>query len=178
MKNTFELGDELIDSRDVISRLEELEDELGDLTLELEDTRSELSMAKAKRISLHMRSSASESEKEALDELIEKLENEVDYAEFFLNDWENKDEYDDLISLSKQGENSSDWSYGETLILETYFTQYIKELISDCYEFPEELDRNQWPWRHLKMNWEDAAEEALVDYSEICVGRYTYLIRA
>ena len=41
---------------------------------------------------------------------------------------------------------SEDWEYGETLIRDSYFETYAKELAGECYEIP-----NTWP--HRCIDW-------------------------
>lgn len=117
-------GDDVIDSRDVIARLEELSD-AEELT---EDESEELAQLKA---------------------LAEE-------AEGYL----------------------ADWTYGETLIKDDYFTDYIKELIKDCYAMPKEMESGDWPWRHVTIDYEAAAEEAKQDYASVMFGSDEYWIRS
>lgn len=42
---------------------------------------------------------------------------------------------------------------------------------------PKELNSGDWPWRHVKVDYEAAAEEAKVDYIEFDWDGVTYLIR-
>jgi hypothetical protein len=123
--------DDVIDSRDVIARIEEVRDllDLGSVT--------------------------------------------------FTND-ERRDAALELAALEKLAEEASgspDWNYGETLIRESYFTDYIEQLIDDCYEMPKELNSGEWPWRHVTVDYEAAAEEAKADYIECDFDGETYLIR-
>ena len=75
--------------------------------------------------------------------------------------------------MNEQGENDvSDWSYGETLISEGYFTEYAKELAHDIG-----LVRDDGKWSHDHIDWEAAASELLHDYTEIDIGGGTYLVR-
>ena len=69
-----------------------------------------------------------------------------------------------------------DW-YPVTLIRDSYFTDYIEELISDCYEMPEQVNSGQWPYRHITIDYEAAADEAKADYMEIEIDGTTYLYR-
>jgi len=85
-----------------------------------------------------------------------------------------KKNYDELKTWTQPFENASDWQYGETLINEDYFTQYIEELIDDCYEMPKEINSGNWPWCHVTIDYEAAANEAKVDYIE----ENGFLIRA
>ena len=126
MSNTISNADDVIDSRDVIARIEELE--------ELESGK-------------HL-------DKSELEEL------------------------DKLRALASEGESSPDWPYGEQLIAESYFTQYIEELINDCYEMPKEFNSGNWPYRHMTIDYEAAANEAKIDYMEVDFDGVAFLIRA
>lgn len=128
MTSTISNSDDMIDSRDVIARIEELEssqvDDPGSWTLE------------------------------------------------------DHDELMALRELASDGEDSPDWTHGETLIRESYFTDYIRDLINECYEMPKEFGSGSWPYRHMTIDYEAAAEEAKVDYSEVDFDGVTYLIRS
>lgn len=83
-----------------------------------------------------------------------------------------------LVALKSEAEHSPDWNYGETLIRESYFEDYIEQLIDDCFpEVSKALSSGEWPMRHLKLDIEDAANEAKQDYFEIEFNGATYLIR-
>lgn len=84
----------------------------------------------------------------------------------------------DLRKVRDQAEGSPDWPYGEQLISDDYFVEYIKELIADCYgPFPQGMGSGEWPWRHLKFDYEEAAEEAKADYIDVDFAGQTYWIR-
>jgi hypothetical protein len=88
-------------------------------------------------------------------------------------------EYDALKKLADDAASCPDWAYGETLIRESYFEEYIEQLIDDCYpEVSKALSSGEWPMRHLKLDIEDAANEAKADYIEVDFNGSTYLIRA
>ena len=73
---------------------------------------------------------------------------------------------------------NSDADEGETIIAESYFVDYIKELIDDCYALPKELTSGEWPYRHITINYEAAAEEAKADYAELTFRGRTFYIQA
>ena len=84
-------------------------------------------------------------------------------------------EHDQLVELkelqSECEEISPDWEYGVTLIEYTYFTEYIKELVEDCY-----MGHGQMP-DFVAIDWERTAETCKIDYTEVeCFGS-TYYIR-
>ena len=83
-----------------------------------------------------------------------------------------------LLKVQEQSEGYSDWEYGEALIRDSYFTDYIAELIKDCYELPKEFNSGAWPWRHITLDYEAAADEAKDDYTWIDFDGVTYLIRS
>lgn len=83
-----------------------------------------------------------------------------------------------LEAVAYAGESSPDWQYGTSLIRDSYFTEYIRELIHDCYEMPKELDSGAWPFRHMKIDYQAAADEARADYFELDFNGVTYLVCA
>ena len=68
------------------------------------------------------------------------------------------------------------WEYGAEFIPEDEFTGYIKDLISDAYAdvTPKSDD---WPYRHMTMDYDAAADEAKSDYDEVELAGVTYLVR-
>ena len=100
--------------------------------------------------------------------------------------WDNTDEGKELSMLLELMEGMKgyggdeqwrgDW-YPITLIRESYFTDYIKELIHDCYEMPKEMNTGAWPYRHMTIDYEAAADEAKGDYNELEIDGVTYFYR-
>ena len=159
--DTIDNTQEYIDSRDVIARIEYLEGVRQDLEDELEVAQDELEHA------------TSEQEEQDAQERIEE-------AEFDLHQFDDGDEGEELEvlkALQDEAKDSPDWEYGETLIHEDSFTDYIEELINDCYNLPKELDSGEWPYRHMTIDYEAAAEEAKQDYLEVDFAGETYYIR-
>lgn len=113
----------IIDSRDVIARIAELEAESG-----------------------------------GLDDELDELEQE---------------ELTALRELASEGETLADWPHGETLIRDSYFEDYARELADDIGA----IDSNaSWPLNHI--DWKAAAEELQVDYTEIDYDGVTYWARS
>lgn len=163
MNATFEWGDDVIDSRDIITLQEEMSDELDTLKEVLETREDDYLCYKT----------------DGGDDptIIEDMIEAINDAKSDLDNFE-MDDFNTLNELVSEGESSPDWSYGETLIHESYFEDYIKDMINECWEMPKEIDSGKWPWRHMEMNWADAAEEAKQDYMTISFGDETYYIRA
>ena len=83
-----------------------------------------------------------------------------------------------LLKVQEQAEDCADWEHGEVLIRELCFTDYIKELIADCYSMPKEFESGAWPWRHMTLDYQAAADEAEYDYTRIDFDGVDYLIRS
>lgn len=78
-----------------------------------------------------------------------------------------------LRAVADQGEGYGDWAHGEALIRDSYFVTYAQELADDIGA----IDRNaQWPVNHI--DWDAAAEELKVDYTEIDFDGVTYWMRS
>jgi len=105
-------------------------------------------------------------------EIIERLEELEELSEQFGSDLpeELREELDTLRAVNEDGQGFSDWEYGEVLIHFDHFTDYIREMVEDCYDVPQ-----GWPFCHI--DWDAAAQAASVDYSEILLGNQTFLIR-
>ena len=161
MATTYDWTEDTIDSRDIISRHEELEDLKSDLESAIDEAEEELQ----------------DNLNASPDELNDYKSNLFE-AQDDLKNFEFEDELQLLKYVISEGEGSPDWQYGEGLIKESHFTDYIQELINDCYEMPKEFESGKWPWNNMTMDWEAAADEAKADYFEIEIGDNTYYIRA
>lgn len=94
-------------------------------------------------------------------------------------DIDEREELEALKALAAECEDcSSDWQYGEQLILRSYFEQYISDLIDECYDLPKDINCGSWPYNHLSFDIEAAAIEAEQDYTEVTFGGVEYLIRS
>lgn len=156
MSNTITNQDDTIDSRDIIERIEELEAALE---------------------AAHKEETTEGSTNLDFDEWVDVVIKDQSAAHAH-EYWEEAKELKALKALAEEASSSPDWIHGETLINEDYFTAYIEQLIDDCYEMPKEMNSGNWPYRHMTINYEEAAEEAKVDYMEVDFDGTTYLIRA
>ena len=109
-------------------------------------------------------------------ERIEELESERETLTAL--DDENGEELKALKALAAECEHVADWVHGEQLIREDYFTQYIEDLIDDCYQLPKELTSGNWPYRHITIDYQAAADEVKVDYEKVDFDGVTYFIRS
>ena len=116
-------------------------------------------------------------------EIIERIE-ELE-AELEDSDNHSEDDFADMArelaalkALASEAEDSPDWQYGETLIHDSYFTEYTEQLIDDCYpEVSKALASSDWPMTCLKMDYEKAARDLKVDYMPVEFNGSTYWIR-
>jgi chromosome segregation ATPase len=156
------IGDDIIDSRQVIARLDELQDEHEGLKEALGEWQEALS-------ELADDESATEDDKE-------KAQAEYDDADSALSDWleENESEFEALKTLNEVGESyAGDWDHGATLVLDSYFEDYARQLAEDIHG--GEMRNASWPFDHI--DWNAAAEALKADYTEIEVDGESYWVR-
>jgi hypothetical protein len=162
---------DIMDSRDIIARIEELESDRDSLVETIDEAESEVEAITASRVHYvdadHLREITAE-----LDTAKDKLTS----AKKDLEDW--KDSYDgqeleELTALAEEASSSPDWSYGETLIRDSYFTEYAQELAEDVCEMPKDI---KWPYTCI--DWDQAASELKMDYMAVDFDGVTYWIRA
>lgn len=160
MADSIDSGAQVIDSREVIERIEELE---GDLQSNYEDYETAYEEAEEAKQPVGPMPS--------FDQWVEMQLTGTTLVD-------EATEYLALKALAEQGEGYGDWASGEQLIREDYFTDCIEELIKDCYEMPKEMDSGNWPYRHMVMDYEAAAEEAKADYVSLDFAGQEFLMRA
>lgn len=152
---TISNTDDVIDSRDVIERIEELEGERQDLQDEFE--------------------TAVDNELQNTDpEQRETLNTVRNDAYKALTDWdeENKAELDALKALVEEAEGySEDWRHGATLVRDSYFEDYARELLEDCGDIPRNLPH------YIEIDWEATARNIRMDYTEVDFDGVSYWVR-
>lgn len=87
-------------------------------------------------------------------------------------DVEERAELEALKALTSEAEGCADWEYGEALIRYSYFKNYAEELFDDCYasEIPENL--------RSYIDYEAFARDLKFDYTSVDFGGVEYLIRS
>lgn len=136
-----------IDSRDIIDRIKELEEEKYDLESSIENEKDNLKDAEA---------AGDEDEILLADDHFEDAKNNL---ESWIEDYQ--EELNTLKELAEECEEySSDWKYGVGLIRDSYFEEYAQN-------FAEEIglvsDNVEWPYTCI--DWEQAAGELKYDYT-------------
>jgi DNA repair exonuclease SbcCD ATPase subunit len=152
-------AEDVIDSRDVIARIEELEGERADLQSTLDEASEALS------------------ENDGTDGVVtEELEDAVEEAKQDLTDWDddNGDELKALKALADEAAGyAPDWKYGETLIRDSYFQEYAQQLAADIGAINKDAS-----WPNTCIDWEQAARELQQDYTSVEFDGVTYWVRS
>ena len=121
-----EIGDDLLDSRDIDARIAELE------------------------------AQDSEDDGSGLDEL----------------------EREELVALTsfrdEARDSTAEWEDGASFIHERYFTEYAEELASDITDY----DPRNCSWPYTCIDWDKAASDLQMDYTEVDFQGHTYYVRA
>ena len=82
----------------------------------------------------------------------------------------------ELAALEKLAAEASDyapdWEYGETLIRDSYFETYAEELADDIGAI-----NNDHGWPHNCIDWQRAARELQIDYTEVDFDGVSYWVR-
>ncbi|WP_454735415.1 hypothetical protein [Cupriavidus necator] len=188
--------DDIIDSRDVIKRIEEIDEYEDALTTArqayddaldtrsaaiaaLDELRIELDNAEKEHGYGSPQADAAEEQFRLAGEKQLEAEDSLGDAERDLREAESEftedlqEELKVLRALADQGEGYGDWSHGETLIHEDYFTKYAEQLADDIGA----IDRNaRWPLSHI--DWEAAANELKTDYTSIEFDGETFWMRS
>lgn len=101
--------------------------------------------------------------------------NEDDTNEKEIMDFIKKNILDELAGNGGDEEWRGEW-YPVTLIADWYFTTYAEDFAKDCFDVS---DVANWPYNHI--DWERAANELMIDYSEIIIKHddkeYSFLYR-
>jgi hypothetical protein len=150
-------SEDILDSRDIIARLEELREERESL----DDDRHDAQEA---------HNALSEG-----DIGYEDAGDDLAAARQALRDWDadNGAELKALEDLAKEAEGyAPDWHHGETLIRDSYFKEYAMELAEDLGA----IDNNA-SWPMTCIDWEQAARELQMDYTAVDFDGVTYWIR-
>lgn len=153
--------DNVIDSRDVIKRIKELE---GERESALEQSAYDPCEDCGQAMTL---------QEEDADGRVFQLTCGQHFREHPIFSNADDQELAALLALQEEAEGyAEDWQYGAQLIRDSYFEDYAQE-------FAEEIgavDRNaRWP--NDCIDWEKAAEELQMDYTSVEFDGVTYWVR-
>ena len=174
-------GMDTIDSRDIIARieyLEELQEEANDAATEMigdiETAEEEMDEWVREHNLLDILLSEELDKKQAQ---IEDMKENIlsDEAGHPLSDDFGMDEATELKALKSLADeaDSGDWSYGEQLISDSYFETFAREFADDIGAIPK---NSSWPCTCI--DWKEAAEELQQDYTEVDFDGVTYWVRS
>lgn len=151
-------SDDVIDSRDVIARIDELETELqtayeSELEARRDDAQAEEGAA---------------TPPPTFDAWLTLTAGDLTAVE--------QDDARELITLRALCEEAegyaSDWRDGATLIRDSYFEDYARELAEDIGAIGKDL-----PWPACHIDWEAAADALKIDYTEVDFDGVSYWVR-
>lgn len=99
---------------------------------------------------------------------IEDLESDIEHGQ---NESGDVEELKSLKTLAEECEDYSDWKHGETLIRDSYFTDYCKEMLEDMGSLPKDLPN------FIVIDWEATADNLKADYTYVDYAGVEYWIR-
>ena len=151
--------------------MEELQGERDALDQDIEGYRDELDSLKADLESAE----EAEDDTDDIHEGIGRVNNEIGAAEESLREWDEEygEELAVLVKLNEQGESyGADWGHGATLIRDSYFEDYAKELANEIGAIDSKAG-----WPNNCIDWERAARELQQDYTCISFDGVDYWVR-
>ena len=146
---------DVIDSRDIIARIDELETVEGMLQDDIIEAQEALESSEGAR-----------AEMQAGKELEEARGTLVDFNE------ENEEELSSLKAITEECENYSDWNHGETLINEMYFTEYCMDMLVDIGYLPSDMPS------FIAIDEDQTAENMKDDYMTVDFDGTEYFMRS
>jgi len=89
-------------------------------------------------------------------------------------EWDSSDDAEELRDIEAfLEEGTREFQHGETLIRDSYFEEYARELAEGVSDYNARSE--SWPFTCI--DWEKAAEELKQDYTYAELGGYTYWFR-
>lgn len=147
---TNPINNQVFDTRDLIEYREFLESSLvdswNDYILEVEEEDRVVEANDINEVDL------------SLDGFVQRFQEEIE-------------EYESIRNFCDQLSESRDFTYGESVIHEAYFTDYCEELLKDCGYIPQDFPT----W--IELDFEATAENMKADYTTVEYFGNTYYIR-
>lgn len=166
MKGDSEItnSENVIDSRDIIDRIDYLEDERATLESNVTDAQEAVD---------ELADEDADEETQAQSDAKDALAS----AQEALKDWDESDEGEELAKLKALADECEgyvgDWRHGATLISEDYFEKYAEELAGEVTEY----NPNKVSWPFTCIDWTQAAEELKQDYTSVDFDGVDYWVR-
>lgn len=115
---------------------------------------------------------------ETLESEIETFENPKGYICLHDEHMQNKEELASLLSIMDElktvGGGDEEWRnncYPLTLIADSYFTEYARELLEDCGDIPKNFPH------YIEIDWTATARNICGDYTSVAIDGATYWCR-
>lgn len=161
-------SEDIVDSRDIIKRIEELQDELDDTLQDAEDSVYESTDVPGKWGFTGCDSDSYDTQDEAIKAAKE-------YAQTSWDESEEGEELKALKALADECEGYGDWEYGEALIRDSYMDedwarQEMEDLGYISKDLPSLIADN--------INWRGVLEDLQQDYTEVEWDGVTYWMRS
>lgn len=162
-------GADILDSRDIIARIRELEDARDSAAEGARELETEIADLEAR----DERTIGDADDEQCKRDALWTDEDGAVYQES--SDWTEEDanELRALLSLQEQAEGYSDWNHGAALIRDSYFEDYARECAEDMHG--RALRDASWPFDCI--DWSRAADELQTDYTSVDFDGVTYWIR-
>ena len=160
-----------LDTRDLYKRQQELED----LKQAVESAQEALKEAEDASAEHSATADGTPDNKEAFDEEEERLGEAVSDAQMALDDAQAEygtEEQEELADLDNLESEITDWRHGESMIPESEFEDYARELAEEIGG----MDDAKWPFTCI--DWEKAADELKQAYTPVSYQGEDYFVRA
>lgn len=153
-------SDDVIDSRDVIARIEELESDRDALQSALDDAKEALANLPPGAARAALRVDAKDA---------------INNAQEELDAWQDSDDARELKALEALQDEAQgycpDWRHGAALIRESYWISYCQEMLEDIGDIPRDLPG------YIVIDWDATADNIRADYTKVDFDGVPYLIR-
>lgn len=157
--NEIDNSQDIIDSRNIIARIEELEEQREDLQNDIEELTNNLDALATD------------------DEEIQSCKEQIENAKKSLIEWDESEgqELEALKALADQCEGYGDWENGESLLRDSYMDEeWAKQELEDLGYISNDL-----PYLiESNINWKGVLEDLQQDYMEVDFDGVTYWMRA
>lgn len=187
MARSIDNSEDIIDSRDVIAYIEELQDNIESVNDDIEELISDSATHEANIEALEYEiEELNEGDFEDVADMIAEREEEIGTLKISIDDIteeidDKRDEVEEMEgelapikSMADEAEGyAPDWNYGEALIRDSYFEDYARDLACDIGAVDVNAD---WPACHI--DWEAAADALKMDYTCIDFDGEDYWIRS
>lgn len=168
-------GADIMDSRDVIEALQELQEERDDIEERAGERWDE--HEEFRHLCSRCFEPLIEHADTATDHAFEGPATRDEYVAHALSEEFDEDDAKFLKTLEAFEEEcesvAGDWVHGATLIADHYFETYAQEFAEDIGALSGDA---QWPANHI--DWKAAAEELQQDYSSVTFGETEYWVRS